>query len=199
MMSLVCKVMSMEPSFEIPVPQGEARFKELILYISVRCQHDPNFGATKLNKILWRSDFLAYLRLGEPITGVAYRKLPWGPVPRRFPALQRELERDGRVRIEERPSFGDRARKVTVALENANLVHFTGDQIAIVHEAIEEYAGLNAAETSDRTHGIAWSLAKDEEGIPYEAAFLAEPDPIDGLIAEDLLEEHDIRAQNCTK
>ena len=180
----------MEPSFEIAVPQGEAKFKELILYVSVRCQNDPNFGATKLNKILWRSDFLAYLRLGKPITGVAYRKLSLGPVPRRFPALQRELERDGRARIEERP----RSRKVTVALKNANLVHFTGDQIAIVHEAIDEYADLNATETSDRTHGIAWSLAKDEDGIPYEAAFLAEPDPIDGLIAEYLLEEHGIRA-----
>ena len=180
-----------KPSFRIDVPRGEDKFKELVLYISHRCQNDPFFGAVKLNKILWRSDFLAYLRLGQPITGVVYRKLRNGPVPRRFPVAHEALVREGRVRLEQRPTVGDRPRKVSVPLDDPNLDLFNGAEISIVHEAISEFADLNATEASDKSHGIAWSLAQDGENIPYEAVFLAEPDIYDGLMAGYLLEENE--------
>ena len=35
-------------------------------------QADSKFGATKLNKILWWSDFLACAQRGKPITGIEY-------------------------------------------------------------------------------------------------------------------------------
>ncbi len=48
---------------------------ELMLFISKRTAEDRRFGATKLNKVLFFSDFLAYRLLGDPITGAQYRKL----------------------------------------------------------------------------------------------------------------------------
>jgi len=35
----------------------ERKFKELILYVADKCSDDPDFGAVKLNKILFYSDF----------------------------------------------------------------------------------------------------------------------------------------------
>jgi hypothetical protein len=75
-----------EPTFSFPpdIVDGEARLRELILYIAARCERDPRFGATKLNKILLFADFLAYFRRRRPITGVEYMRLPNGPAPRRL-------------------------------------------------------------------------------------------------------------------
>ena len=53
----------------------EEKLSELILYISQKCATDPKFGAVKLNKILYLSDFLAFGNWGEPITGVEYQHL----------------------------------------------------------------------------------------------------------------------------
>ena len=51
--------------------RGDERLGELILYVASKCTEDQLFGATKLNKILWRSDFRAYAKHGEPITASA--------------------------------------------------------------------------------------------------------------------------------
>ncbi|HZQ34888.1 MAG TPA: hypothetical protein VFD32_03070 [Dehalococcoidia bacterium] len=42
---------------------------ELILYVAEKSSDDPRFGATKLNNILFFSDFLAFGQLGRSITG----------------------------------------------------------------------------------------------------------------------------------
>ena len=58
------------------IPFNEQKFKELVIYIAGRCESDPYFGAVKLNKLLFFSDFFAYAKLGNPITGAEYMKLP---------------------------------------------------------------------------------------------------------------------------
>lgn len=74
----------------------ESKFKELVLYIATNTSRDPTVGAVELNKILYYSDFIAYKRLGRPITGAAYQKLSEGPAPRqkRWPRL---FEQPGRL------------------------------------------------------------------------------------------------------
>ena len=58
-----------------------SKFRELVLYIAEQSEGDPRFGAVKLNKILYYSDFEAFRVLGESITGATYRKLSEGPAP----------------------------------------------------------------------------------------------------------------------
>ena len=176
------------PSYTIDVPGGEDRFKELILYISTRCQYDRGFGAVKLNKILWKSDFMAYAQLGKPITGEAYRKLQWGPTPRRMKPLQNELVEQGRAAIDKRTVFVLYESQVTVPLSDPDLQLFTAEQIAIVDVVIDELAGLSAAEVSDMSHGKAWEAATFGADIPYESVFLAEESSSRDLLAQNLWE-----------
>jgi hypothetical protein len=42
------------------------KFKELVLYLAEKCETDPSFGVTKLNKLLYYCDFVAYSELGKP-------------------------------------------------------------------------------------------------------------------------------------
>src|SRR5271157_2942127 len=81
---------------------GEAKLAELILYISQRCALDPKFGATKLNKILYFSDFIAYADLGYGITGVEYSHRELGPAPTRLRPIRDHLIKSGQLRLETR-------------------------------------------------------------------------------------------------
>jgi len=58
---------------------SDAKMAELILYVSDRCQLDPAYGSTKLNKILFYADFLYYAKHGTSITGQEYMRLDKGP------------------------------------------------------------------------------------------------------------------------
>ena len=85
------------PTYSFPNLNGEARLRELIVYIAARCERDVRFGATKLNKILMFSDFMAYFRRRQPITGVEYMRLPQGPAPRRLKPITADMERKGEI------------------------------------------------------------------------------------------------------
>ena len=78
-------------------PQDE-KLRELIVYISWRSRKDPNFGAIKLNKLLFFADTAAYRELGKSITGSEYQHLPEGPCPRRIlPAREHLLSQTPRA------------------------------------------------------------------------------------------------------
>lgn len=56
---------------------------------------------TRLNKLLFYSDFLHYKRTGFAISGVNYRAIQMGPVPSHFRELYGILEKEGFIRIDE--------------------------------------------------------------------------------------------------
>lgn len=57
------------------------KLRELILHVAKKCADDPTFDVAKLHHILFRADFGAYGRFGEPITGVPYVKVEHGFAP----------------------------------------------------------------------------------------------------------------------
>jgi hypothetical protein len=148
------------------------KFKELILYIARKCEGDTAFGATKLNKVLFFSDFAAYRQLGMPITGARYQALRNGPAPRQLIPVRQEMERDGEI-VELRRTYFGRLQKRLVAKREPNLRPFTGSEIAIVDAVIEDFEALNATELSGLSHDfVGWKYAALEEDIPYETALL---------------------------
>ncbi len=148
------------------------KFAELILYIARRSEGDPSFGATKLNKILFFSDFVAYRKSLRPITGATYQKLPYGPVPRELPSVKQELEASGDATEVERDYFG-RKQRCMVTRREPRLGRFTGEEIAIVGDVIAELRNLDASGSSEISHEfIGWKYANLGEEIPYETALL---------------------------
>lgn len=162
-----------KPTFSFPDLNGEARLRELILYIATRCERDPRFGATKLNKILLFADFLAYFRRRRPITGVEYMRLPNGPAPRRLKPIAADMEHRGEI-VMRTIQDGKYQQKRVVPLRPADLSLFSADDIAIVDEMIQRLWGRTATVVSELSHGIAWKVAGDREPIPYEAVFLSD-------------------------
>jgi antitoxin SocA-like protein len=158
--------------------QDTKKFKELILYICEKSAMDKSFGATKLNKILFFSDFWTYALLGNPITGVEYMKLPFGPAPRPLLPIRRQMEKDGELAIQETNLDPEMARKRPINLRAANLSEFSGEEIAVVDNAIDFCRNATAQAVSRYSHSWhGWRAARDTETIPYETVFISD-DPL---------------------
>ena len=156
----------------------ETKFRELVMYISERSAADPRFGAVKLNKILYFSDFEAYRRLGRSITGATYRKLSEGPAPREMLPQRGVMLDSGDIAMEHRPYFAGVQQRV-VPQRNVRTDVFTADELAVVDEAIEALWHMTAREASDFSHReLGWLVAADGDDIPYDTAWLSsEPVP----------------------
>lgn len=151
------------------------KFKELILYIAQESEFDPNFGATKLNKILFYCDFLFFREHGTSISGQRYFKLERGPAPRALvPALRELVDEEACLQVE-RKHFGLPQKRIVVRRE-ANVELFTSTEIAMVGRVIRALWDNTAKSVSNLSHHfIGWDMAADEEDIPYETIFLGDP------------------------
>ena len=173
--------------------ENRPKLKELILYLSEKCERDPHYGGVKLNKLLFFCDFYAYARLGRPITGAEYMRHKFGPIPRRLLPARQELLAEGALAIQETKLSRGATRKRPVSLRSANLSDFSGEEIALIHWTIDQLRGVNATRSSDHTHKFAlWRAAEDGETIPYETMFVSEAPLTDAEIVRgrELSAEH---------
>lgn len=165
--------MSRAPSRQ-PAPRDpdDAKLGELMLYVARRCEPDHTFGATKLNKILFFTDFLAYLRTGSPITGQRYQKLEFGPAPRRLLPVQERLIQRAAAAIGKRGHFGKTQTRL-IALREPDLSRFSGVEIAIVDEVLTMLSNHDARAASELSHRfLGWQVAPLGADIPYESALI---------------------------
>lgn len=164
---------STEPklTFVFPLPRRQQRFRELILYIADKCRDAEFFGAVKLNKILYHSDFRAFRRFGVPVTGVGYFRLPHGPAPAALLPVRRDLEREGAITVERRP-IGNLMQDRVVPLRMPYVELFSRDELDLVDEVIRELWDQTAEQVSDASHDVVWRTRGHREPIPYEAAYL---------------------------
>lgn len=153
------------------------KMKELILHISIRSESDEYFGATKLNKLLFYSDFDAYLKFQTPITGQEYMALEQGPVPRKLVPIRTEMMAQKELLIITRDIFGYEQQK-PIALRAPRLDVFSAREIALVDKVIADFWHKTATQVSQDSHYfIGWKLAKLKERIPYQVALLGNRPP----------------------
>lgn len=164
----------------MPIQPEHRKYAELIKYISAKSSNDPYFGKTKLFKILFYSDFLAYRELGQSISGDRYVKQTHGPVPTRINYMIKTLVEKEELALS--PGYlGTHVQQKPVHLSRPDLSVFSADEIAIVDEVIESLRGKSARQVSELSHEfIGWKVAEMGMNIPYEIALVG---------AEEITEE----------
>jgi hypothetical protein len=171
----------------------DKKFEELILYIARESQEDRRCGATKLNKILFYADFMAYHKLGRSITGQKYQKLERGPAPRRIVLVVDAMIARGLCAWAERSYFGFPLRKL-LALREPDVSVFSAEELDIARTVVSELWDLNATEVSDLSHRfVGWQAADFGEEIPYQTVFVDEPRPLtqeEEAWAHEVIEEY---------
>ncbi len=170
--------------------EARERLRELILFVAEKCQADPNFGMTKLLKILHRADIESFARYGESITGARYKKFPHGPVSQAALDVRDEMKERGDIAVI-KEGYSAFPRNRVVPLETANLDGFSGRDIALVDKAIQMFYGHTATVVSEFSHDRAWEAADYYEPIPYEAALLSDEPPTE----DDIARAHELSAK----
>jgi hypothetical protein len=159
------------------------KFKELMLYFSRRGTDEGLvIGSTKLNKLLFFSDFQAYAELGEPVTGARYQKLEFGPAARELVPMRNQLLSDHEV------DWGDRADEdlndILIARSDPDMTIFSADERRIMDEVFEELRPFNATASADYSHmrSAGWRVVGKKKDIPYESTFvLTDPAPPEAI------------------
>lgn len=152
---------------------NEEKLGELILYVAERLQDDPTGGATKINKVLFFSEFFAVRARGAPITGVEYQKLRQGPAPRRLLPIRDQLLEDGSATRETGNYFGRSIQRL-VPRRIARTDLFDDEELGIVDQVIEALRGMTARQVSDLSHEEkGWQMVEEGETIPYSSALLS--------------------------
>lgn len=170
---------SQKLTYRFKLPGGQARLREMVLYVSQQNADTDRFGLVKLNKILWKADFSAFAERGVPVTGRAYQRLRLGPAPVEMKPLLAEMIQDGLLEL--KPFFFGKDQSGEeiieyrpIAKETPALRLFSMDDLSYVDAAIAYYRPLTGRETSDDSHGIAWASRNDLDPMPYESALLSD-------------------------
>jgi hypothetical protein len=151
---------------------SEKKLRELILLICSRSEQDEKFGAVKLNKLLFNSDFSAYLTFGQSISGQDYFKLRNGPAPRKMLPITKKMVEAGELAYKEIEYFGHTQKK-PIALRRPDVGVFTPQEIDMVDRIIQKFWNQSATAISEHSHGfLGWKAARDKETIPYNTALV---------------------------
>ena len=174
--------------------RSDEKLGEMLLHIAQKSANDPKFGAVKLNKLVFFSDCVSFIRTGKTITGSKFMRLGKGPVPRRLVPVRDQLVAEKRAAIQKKLLVSGWEQDRLIALESPKLDSlFTAGEVALVDNLIEEFRDHTAEEISDFSHRMpAWNIAEDREEIPIESAFILSlrPSAEDELFALELAEKH---------
>lgn len=167
------------------------KLKNLVHYICHKVKDPSKLGKTKLNKVLYYSDFLFYLQKYRPITGELYIKDKHGPVSKNLNQILRELEEEKKV-FEREQAVIDFTRHELVSVKRPDISEFEPEEIALIDEIIETISnGYIAESISELTHDEAWEAARHGEEIPYYTILGKESTPSNKAVewAKDVIEE----------
>lgn len=147
------------------------KMQELILYLAIRSHSDPSFGSTKLNKLLFFADSVAYMQLGRSITGFAYERWDHGPCPQGINSIKHQMHQQQDLLVEQKHKIGvikTYRQDVHHALRDPDLDVFSPYEINIINEVLNLFDGQTAKAVSNLSHTfIGWQVAGNREVIPY--------------------------------
>lgn len=143
------------------------RLKNIMLYILNKCD---DVWCTKMNKLLFYTDFLSYRERGMAMTGLSYRAIDFGPVPERWDRVYSEFHE---VRQELR-QVGDFVGSVLIASEESDYSMFTDAELKVLDAICTHFSKMSSREISRISHDEdAWLNHHDKhEHIPFDDAYM---------------------------
>ena len=160
----------------IAVPEmSVAKFKNILLYILEHCAGKPNVGETVLYKLLYFADFNYYELYEDHLSGARYRKLPYGPVPRRFESIVNAMIEKGELK-KIKTEYFNKIQTRYIPLTKADLTKLKASEKEVIDRVIGQMSDWSATAISNYSHNdMPWKASKDGEELSYELAFYRRP------------------------
>ncbi|MGH6935928.1 MAG: Panacea domain-containing protein [Methylocella sp.] len=145
------------------------KFKALVHLAVASCDDPQRLGATRLNKICWYSDTIAYRSHGQPITTETYVRRQHGSAPRNALVVLKQLEDEGKIKVRhsDHPIYKTR---LFINLEDADTSLFAPYEIEIIQGVAKAICeNYTASSISEFSHDCIWEAANEGEIIPLFA------------------------------
>ncbi len=143
------------------------KIKNLILILS-----KSGILKTKLLKEMFYVDFISYKERGCSITGLAYTKYPYGPVPSNFENILNNLEKQKYINY--KIIYNDKGYEYHKIqnIENFNLTFFSKDELKIIEKVEKYFQNFNSKQIVDFSHKEKAFLETEMfKSIDYSYAF----------------------------
>ncbi|MDE1975295.1 MAG: SocA family protein [Patescibacteria group bacterium] len=156
-------------------------------------------GITKLNKLLYFSDFEHFRLYGRPIIGDEYIKMERGPVPERAYSIFNSNFRDkqddslsGYFEVKPRRIL-DFTEKTILPMRKADVSCFSQSELDVMGRVSEQYKGKTAAALSGKSHEESpWKKTDLFQKIDYRLIL----DDADGLsVSKEYVDHRDEQAE----
>lgn len=150
---------------------GLSKFSEMVVFFTEKLQP----WKTKLNKLLFYSDFVMHQKTGFSISGVQYRAIPMGPVPNNFNSIFEYLANKDEVDIYYTNfpdgGIGEQFKPNTNRQFNADL--FSTDEISVLETILKRFRSTSTNEIIEISHREkAWIENESEKKlIDYNYSF----------------------------
>ena len=147
-------------------PLSLNRLKNLMLYM---LENVSEVWCTKMNKLLFYVDFLAYRENGMAISGLSYKAIDFGPVPDRWDVVYSEFDEIH----QDLKSAGDFVGSVLTSLTPSDTTLFSEPELKVMRQVCSRFNRLSSRELSRLSHEEnAWiNHHVCHENIPFVDAF----------------------------
>ena len=147
-------------------PLSLDRLKNLMIYV---LENTNEVWCTKMNKLLFYIDFLAYRENGMAISGLSYKAIDFGPVPERWDVVYSEFDEIH----QELRSVGDFVGSILTSTTKADITLFSEAEKNVIEIVCSRFNGLSSRDLSKLSHEErAWIDHHDKhDSIPFAGAF----------------------------
>ncbi len=165
------------------IPDIEKYKHMILLYLRMNVTHkkDGKVTKTKLAKLLYLADFAWFYEHSKSMSGMQYRKIPYGPVPDTFFRAIDELEASGKVIID-RNDDGDKPMFLISEAEsnkNEKIHSLSKEELVLLKKIGIKWQDKKTNEIVNFTHNqLPYALCRNNELIPYELIIQEDPDMV---------------------
>ncbi len=165
------KIPVAKTKIRISVPQKDLeKFKEVLIYILNKVGSKPNIGETVLYKLLYFIDFNFYEKYEEQLIGATYLKNHFGPTPKEFNKIVKEMEGKDLVKIKDK--YFQYPQTKYLPLREPDLTKLKANETKMIDEILEKFSNMNASEISEYSHNdVPWLTTENGKIIDYESVF----------------------------
>ena len=152
------------------------KFKQMY-FACLKFASDDRGGVpkTKLAKLLYLADFTKFFKELEPMSGVKYRRMEFGPVADIFFLTTEDLFDSGKINI----TPMEQAHIISSNTREENFDRLDKNELSLIEEICALWKDKRTAEIVNFTHEQKpWKMCRDGEYIPYSLIIQEDPDHV---------------------
>ena len=152
------------------------KYKQMLLaFLRNKTAKNEKVPKTKLAKLLYFADFSWYYNHSESMSGMRYRKIPYGPVPEAYFQIVNELYEEDKIDIEKTVNGAFLiSQKRGGARESLDAL--SDEEKKRIADIAKKWEGKSTREIVNFTHQqLPYATSRDREIIPYKLIVQEDP------------------------